>query len=50
VTRNLWVTFTRVKNSDPNKAAALTGRQLQYYPEGEKYDDLDITFSNYNFK
>lgn len=46
IPRNLWVTFTRVKDSDP-QSAATTARQLQFYPNGTKFNDLDITFSNY---
>lgn len=42
--RNLWVSFTRVKDSDPQGREA---RQLQFYPDGTKYPDLDIVFSNY---
>lgn len=45
--RNLWVTFTRVKDSDP-QGTAREARQLQYYPSnGTKFADLDIIFSNY---
>ena len=46
--RNLWVTFTRVKDSDP-MVTATTARQLDtpFYPNGTKFNDLDITFSNY---
>lgn len=48
IPRNLWVTFTRVKDSDPPKPSAeYTARQLQFYPNGTKFADLDITFSNY---
>ena len=44
--RNLWVTFTRVKDSDP-QGTLREARQLQYYPNGTKFADLDIIFSNY---
>lgn len=44
--KNLWVTFTRVKDSDPPKIGR-EARQLPYYPNGTKFADLDITFSNY---
>jgi hypothetical protein len=50
--RNLWVSITRVKNSDPMaRVPETTARQLQtyppFYPNGTKFADIDITFSNY---
>jgi hypothetical protein len=46
INRNLWVSITRVKNSDP-KGELRAARQLQYYPNGTHFADFDITFSNY---
>jgi hypothetical protein len=46
IPRNLWVTITRVKNSDP-KGELRTARELQYYPNGTNFADFDITFTNY---
>ena len=44
--RNLWVTITRVKDSDPQPTMAQNSRQLQFYPNGTKFADFDITFTN----
>ena len=48
--RNLWVTITRVKDSDPitnKEIPEYAARQLQFYPNGTKFADIDLTFSNY---
>lgn len=45
--RNLYVTITRVKDSDPQHTAERAERQLQFYPNGTKFADIDITFSTY---
>ena len=47
VNRNLYLTVTRVKNSTVKAQPARTERQLQFYPPGTKFADIDITFSNY---
>ena len=50
--RNMWVTITRIKNSTEQASGPeRTARQLQtfppFYPNGTKFADLDITFTNY---
>jgi hypothetical protein len=45
--RNLWISFTRVKDSDPPKTLAREARQLDFYPNGTKFADIDIVFSNF---
>jgi hypothetical protein len=48
--RNLWVSVTRVKDSDPQPKKEIpeyAARQLQFYPNGTKFADIDLTFSNY---
>jgi hypothetical protein len=37
---------TRVKDSDP-QGLKRAARQLQFYPNGTKFADIDITFSNW---
>jgi hypothetical protein len=46
INRNLWVSITRVKDSDPQRLSRAA-RQLQFYPNGTHFADFDITFSNY---
>lgn len=46
INRNLWMVVTRVKDSDP-KGLRRAARQLQFYPNGTKTADIDITFSNW---
>lgn len=45
--RNLYITITRVKDSDPQNKAMRQKRNLQFYPNGTKFADIDILFSNY---
>ena len=45
--KNLYVVIIRVKDSDPQRNAARAERQLQFYPNGTKFADIDITFSTY---
>lgn len=47
IVRNLWVTITRVKDSDPQATMERAERQLQFYPNGTKFADFDITFTNF---
>jgi hypothetical protein len=49
VIRNLYVTVTRVKDSNPpqTQQQMRTKRQLQFFPNGTKFADIDIVFSSY---
>ena len=47
VNRNLYITVTRTKNSKNPTEDAREARQLQFYPNGTKFADIEITFSNY---
>lgn len=46
--RNLYFTVTRVKDSSKKveDQGMQIARQLQYYPNGTKFADIELTFSN----
>lgn len=46
-TRNLWVTITRIKDSRKKQEVPKVVRELDYYPNGTKFADFDMVFSNY---